>query len=129
MVEPVDLLLNLLVNLVGVFVGVTLALFIDRREKRKTENEERRRISDSLTGELDANLDRIESGNKITLYDLAGVKREILLTRFNTAILESVINSGKMTLLESGIQANLSNIHQVLSLIEMTTNRIFDFMT
>jgi len=129
LVEPVDLLLNLLVNLVGVFVGVTLALFIDRREKRKTENEERRRISDSLTGELDANLDRIESGNKITLYDLAGVKREILLTRFNTAILESVINSGKMTLLESGIQANLSNIHQVLSLIEMTTNRIFDFMT
>ena len=127
--EHADLISKLLVNLVGVFVGVYLALRMDRRERRKIENEERRRISNGLISELKFNLERLGSGDKITLYEIGSVKRESLLTRFNTAVLESVINSGKMILLDADIQSNLSDIDQILSLCEMTTNRTMSFVT
>jgi hypothetical protein len=127
--EHAELISKLLVNLVGVFVGVYLALRMDRRERKKIENEERRRISNGLISELKFNLKRLRSGDKITLYEIGGVKRESLLTRFNTAVLKSVINSGKMILLDADIQSTLSNIDQILSLCEMTTNRVMSFVT
>jgi hypothetical protein len=51
------------------------------------------------------------------------------LTAFNTATLESVINSGKLTLFDIELQANLSDIHQVLTLSRMMTDRLLNFMT
>jgi hypothetical protein len=124
-----DFLSNLSANLVGVFVAVSIALYVDRIEKRRIENEQRRRISKSLISELEENLERIRSGDRITIIELVDIRRQALLTRFNTAVLESVINSGQMTLLESQTQTDLSNIHQILRLIEVTTNRILNFLT
>lgn len=126
-----ELILGFFTNLFAVFVGVYFALYMDRREKQRIENEERIKISRSLKIELENNLERIAraSGEKITIPELKQRRRNILLTRFNTAVLESVINSGKLTLLKSQIQYDLSNIHQILKLSEMTTNRIRDFMT
>jgi len=120
---------NLLVNLIGVFIGVYLALRLDRRERRKIEIQERRRMSASLKVDLQNNLERIKSKDEITIYDFEGIKRKILLTVFNTATLESVINSGKLTLFEIELQTNLSDIHQILTLSGMMTDRLLNFMT
>lgn len=127
--EHLGLLSNFLINLFGVFIGVYLALRLDRRERRKIENQERRRISESLKVDLQINLERIKSKDEIIIYNFEGIKRKILLTAFNTATLESVINSGKLTLFDTELQANLSDIHQVLTLSRMMTDRLLNFMT
>jgi hypothetical protein len=59
-----ELILVFIADLLGVFVGVYFALYLDRREKRRIENEERIKISGSLKIELEDNLERIGSGKK-----------------------------------------------------------------
>lgn len=125
----IELLGQLLVTMIGVFAGFTLATWWEKRKKLNEDKKTLQKTCVNITSELDANLKRLDIKEEdippITIRNVTLKPSLVLLS--SDAINESIY-SGKYSLLPTEMQREVSDINTVIGVNNLLVSGANEFL-
>lgn len=112
---------------IGAFLGFLFAVRVERQSRREEDVEERKSVLESLLQELDYNYSVLGDNSLILVKILHDGKIKVDTNPLITSMFQSIVASGKLTLLPPLLQFKLADYHARSNSI-MTRVKIIESM-